>query len=770
MKCLLAWLVLASGLVAAEPGAFSPAVADLAAVKAMLSERTNVRVTSGVPLTQAERVRQMSDFSSRVCAAALKVYETYPNDPLRWEAALIALRTLRSFVVEIKPGYEEAIAARDSAKIQSLIVRDDAARAAWEAKMDTLESALLAAPDVAPGVLAEAYANAIYRVTLQRGASAAERWSRAKPILEAMEQRVTDGTQLTRAFELIARFAQTADPDGYADFLRVRSQSPIAAVATWATGKANVQAGKVQSLEMKFTALDGREVDLAQLRGKVVLIDFWATWCGPCKEELPNVLANYRKYHDQGLEVIAISLDAEKDRQTLIDFVREHQLPWPQHFDGRGWKNEFATRFGVRAIPAMFLLDQTGKVVTTEARGPKLETEIRRLLQLDAAPAVDAEGARKSMLAPGVLAPDFVSLTSDGRPVRVSDYRGRVLILDFWATWCGPCIASMPHTQQIAAKYADQGVTVLAVCTGDKRKRFEDWVSLKASAYPALRFTFDPHDQDTPARDQRASRVLYGVPSIPTQFIIDREGRIAGTTNGYRPGDTSLEHALAAAGVTIDVPAAVEKSVTPKVVADVPATGGPRLVAPAAADIRADTAATAGVRRVAPPFTESVGKVKAGDLLVDVEFQGSNGAPSRLSDFRGKPLVLLFAPAEMIPEEYLNGIVEHYGASTVQVLALVTRDTEENYRAWLGLHGARGNRFMTAFDPVPASDPRRGVINRLFQFGAPTPLSMVVDAEGKFAGLFPWKLPQGRQGLAELLRRCGVPVKAEDLPASPAAL
>jgi thiol-disulfide isomerase/thioredoxin len=770
MKCLLAWFVLASGLVVAEPAALSPAAADLAAVKAMLSERTDVRVTPGVPLTQAERVRQMSDFSSRVCAAALKVYETYPDDPLRWESALIALRSLRSFVIEIKPGYEEAIAARDSAKIQSLIVRDDAARAAWDAKMDALESALLAAPDVAPGVLAEAFANAVYRVTLQRGASAAERWSRAKPVLEAMEQRVTDGTQLTRAFELIARFAQTADPDGYADFLRVRSQSPIAAVSTWATGKANVQAAKVQSLEMKFTALDGRAVDLAQLRGKVVLIDFWATWCGPCKEELPNVLANYRKYHELGLEVVAVSLDGEKDRQKLIDFVREHELPWPQHFDGQGWKNEFAARFGIRAIPAMFLLDQAGKVITTEARGPKLESEIRRLLRLDAAPAASPVAATTTMPALGALAPDFVSMTTDGRPVRVSDYRGQVLILDFWATWCGPCIASMPHTQQIAAKYADQGVTVLAVCTGDKRKRFEDWVSLKASAYPALRFTFDPHERDTPAHDQSATRVLYGVASIPTQVIIDREGRIAGTTNGYRAGDTSLERALAAAGVKVDVPAAVEKSVTSKVIADVPASGGTRLVTPAAADIRADVAATAGVRRVAPPFTESVGKVRAGDLLVDVEFRSPEGAPQRLSDFRGKPLVLLFAPAEMIPEEYLNGIVDHYGASSVQVLSIVTRDTEVNYRAWLGLHGARGNRFTTAYDPAPISDPRQGVINRLFQFGAPTPFSMVVDAEGRFAGLFPWKLPQGRQGLAELLRRCGVPVKPEDLPASPAAL
>jgi peroxiredoxin len=362
------------------------------------------------------------------------------------------------------------------------------------------------------------------------------------------------------------------------------------------------------------------------------------------------------------------------------------------------------------------------------------------------------------LLGVGVVAPDFVSYDLAGAPVKLADYRGKVLILDFWATWCAPCVASMPHTQAIAAKYADQGVAVLAVCTGDKKKRFEDWVKLKAKSYPAIRFTFDPHEQGTPAEKDRASFALYGVPAIPTQFIIDREGRIAGTTTGYMPGDTSLERALAAAGVKVDVSAAAEKSSRRAVAGGAATAGGAKLVAPTSGEGRAEAPPAGTVaRRPAPPFTESVAKVKAGDVLTDVEFRAADGAPRKLSDFRGKPLVVLFAPAEMIPEEYLNGVVEKFGATRVQVLAIVTRDTEANFQAWLALHGARGNRFTIAFDPVPISDPRNGVINRLFQFGAPTPFSMVVDAAGRFVGLFPWKLPQGQEGLAELLRRCGVP-------------
>ncbi len=365
-----------------------------------------------------------------------------------------------------------------------------------------------------------------------------------------------------------------------------------------------------------------------------------------------------------------------------------------------------------------------------------------------------------ALLSPGTPAPDFVSYDLSGQAVRLSEYRGRVLILDFWATWCGPCIASMPHTQEVAARYADQGVAVLAVCTGDKRKRFEDWVKLKARDYPALRFTFDPHEQGTTEHDRRASWALYGVPAIPTQFVIDREGRVAGSTTGHLPGDTSLERALATAGVKID-PAVLTPPRRLSQTRD--AAGGKaeiRVATPGDAPV-ATTPATA--RRTAPPFVEKVAKLSAGDVVTDVDFRAADGAPRKLSDYRGRPLVLFFGTAEMIPDDYLNGIVAKYGADQLQVLALVTRDTEAGFAAWRELHGPRGHRFAVAFDPVPVAEARNGVINRIFQFGAPTPFSLVIDGEGKFAGTFPWKLPQGQWGLAELLRRCGVRVAPADL-------
>ncbi|MBP7949227.1 MAG: redoxin domain-containing protein [Verrucomicrobiales bacterium] len=136
---------------------------------------------------------------------------------------------------------------------------------------------------------------------------------------------------------------------------------------------------KEKPLELSFTAVDGTEVDLAKLRGKVVLIDFWATWCGPCMAEVPNVVKTYEKLHEKGFEIVGISLDNEEDKEKLLSTTKEKKMTWVQHFDGKGWKNELAQKYGINSIPAMWLVNKKGMVVNFNARGG-LEANVEKLL------------------------------------------------------------------------------------------------------------------------------------------------------------------------------------------------------------------------------------------------------------------------------------------------------------------------------------------------------------------------------------------------------
>jgi thiol-disulfide isomerase/thioredoxin len=127
-------------------------------------------------------------------------------------------------------------------------------------------------------------------------------------------------------------------------------------------------------VELQFMAVDGREVDLAKMKGKVVLIDFWATWCPPCVAEVPDVVAAYDKLHSKGFEIIGVSLD--KDKNSLTQFVASQKMAWPQFFDGQYWQNKYARQFGIESIPAMWLLDKKGNLRDMNGRldlGGKVE-------------------------------------------------------------------------------------------------------------------------------------------------------------------------------------------------------------------------------------------------------------------------------------------------------------------------------------------------------------------------------------------------------------
>ena len=123
----------------------------------------------------------------------------------------------------------------------------------------------------------------------------------------------------------------------------------------------------------------GKEMRLSDLRGSYVLIDFWASWCGPCRRENPNVVKAYAEYKDKGFDVFSVSLDKTADRWKAA--IEQDGLLWSNHVsDLKGWQNAAAKLYDVHSIPATFLIDQEGKVVASNLRGPALESKLEELL------------------------------------------------------------------------------------------------------------------------------------------------------------------------------------------------------------------------------------------------------------------------------------------------------------------------------------------------------------------------------------------------------
>jgi len=170
------------------------------------------------------------------------------------------------------------------------------------------------------------------------------------------------------------------EPARLEPYLNALAASEIPDLAALGSGQLAILDLRRNPMELSFTALDGRKFDLRDLRGKVVLIDCWATWCVPCVKELPNIKEALAKWGASGFEVVGITFDKIADKSKLEKFIADEKLTWPQWFNEKGGSHPFGKRFNIRSIPATFLLDRDGRLITTETHGDLLEAALARVM------------------------------------------------------------------------------------------------------------------------------------------------------------------------------------------------------------------------------------------------------------------------------------------------------------------------------------------------------------------------------------------------------
>ena len=358
-------------------------------------------------------------------------------------------------------------------------------------------------------------------------------------------------------------------------------------IAAEAQAAAAFKPGDFPFAKLDLTDIDGNAITAESLSGKVVIMDFWATWCGPCMASMPHMKELYAKHKDaDNLEVIGMSRD--RDLTTLLKTKDEVGMPWLHYYDQDG---SISKKFNVTGIPQIFIFSRTGELlwgghpmrmdeplakiladdsITAEAfakpegEKPKSIPAVKKTPamtpalaiktpQADAeAPKVVAAARMKPMNVPQEVServlldigakPEFTLTNAvNGETMTQEDLHGKIVVMDFWATWCGPCMAAMPHMFEVQEKYSNKGVQIVGISLDKTAETLKATIEEKGMPWP------NHYDEDRTITKQ------FGVKGIPTIYILSPEGAVLWRGHPSQM-DTALEQAMA------DFPTAVAQS------------------------------------------------------------------------------------------------------------------------------------------------------------------------------------------------------------------
>ncbi len=284
--------------------------------------------------------------------------------------------------------------------------------------------------------------------------------------------------------------------------------------------------------------LEGNHYTNETLAGKIVIVDNWAAWCQPCVAAMPRIEEMYETYSEQGVVFLGVNFD--ETMEELTGAIEELEIAMPQVFDGQ---RALAYHWGPKMLPNVHIIGPDGTIIWA---GKPSEMEVPFHLALrDHMPDLYDEAAHSEAVTAfeeqqriaaeeraiaeaeaAVLAaaawkvgdtPEFAFTTIDGHNMTAESLRGKVVILDFWATWCGPCMASMPHMIELYAEHADQGVEVIGINYDAELEPIQETIAELGMNWPQV------HDTE------RKLGNAFAVQAIPSIWILSPEGEILWT-------------------------------------------------------------------------------------------------------------------------------------------------------------------------------------------------------------------------------------------------